>query len=622
MSKIIRINQFSGMKNGGSYFLMGFQPAFMGKKQILRQEWKTTHKALTASGPMRGGCLLIETGKSYVDNLALFTIDYADIYKCQAYNAADFAKDTDIIETPSNKPDIIKGLNGTILYTSAQYLGRRQTGTDNSSSDNKGTSMVDTSRNFDDDGVVVGSTLYNTTDKCKGVITSITTTTNTNDTLNCSGGFAGGTDDDFDDGDGYAVYADKFQDLGAEQVDWSRQIFTFENLHLIGNGNYLAAIDKDDANFNASYKQLREDWIFQAGATNSGKVAVACNKDYKGRIAFWDGWSDGWINEIDLDKEVDTIKAYSSGWIFNAGALVYYTDGNSKVLISKFPDLDEGMIMNIYPNGLLIVGDKAIFNYEGYGYGLAKSGLWVLDLKKRDWVYNPFPAGSMNSAGSGGLFFHPKRNKIFFGHQYSGTYKFAVLQQNYNGAAPDQSVFVFPVKLRKERQITKIEIDWAKNSLAQNIVNAQTVDITVSVGDTKKHFWGYGLTNGASDTEGTLEIDNSVDNYNKVEEGNEILILSSLTTGQERAFILSIAGAGTNSCVLTLDRDLSGKTENAKYFNIFPVKKAKGVNTYTKIETAIFYPEPFLSAEAIVEIWVKASNFPIQLEEIRLFITN
>ena len=176
-------------------------------------------------------------------------------------------------------PGIIKSLANGLLYTSARYLGRRLTGTDNNGGDNNANTMTDSTKDFDAEGVKVGATLRNLTDGCKGIITTVATTV-----LTCSGGFSGGTDNDFDDGDSYAVFADEFQDLGAAQANWSRQIFIFENLHLIGNGNYLATIDKDEANFNASYKQLRDDWIFRAGAINSGIIAIANNKDFKGKI--------------------------------------------------------------------------------------------------------------------------------------------------------------------------------------------------------------------------------------------------------------------------------------------------------------------------------------------------
>ena len=623
MSKIITINKFAGMKDGGSYFLQGFQPAFMGNKQVLRQEWKTTDSKTTLD--IIVGSALKKEASIFSGALGIYFIDVADnIDLAEAYYLDNYANEHNIVPTYSTLPDIIASLASGLLYTSARYLGRRLTGTDDSASNDKATSVVDTGTNFTTEGVQVGATIRNLTDGSRGVVTSISTTTGTNDTLNFSGGLSGGTGNDFDNGDSYAVYADQFQDLGAEQAAWSRQIFIFENIHLIGNGNYLATIDKDEANFSASYKQLREGWMFRAGAANNGMVAVANNKDYKGKISFWNGWSDGWNNEIDLDNEVDTIKPYSNGWIFNSGSDIYFTNGYTKTLISKFPDIDAGLTMNIKPNGLLVLGDKAMFNYQGFLYGTAKTGIWILDLVKRDWILAPFGDEVLysNTTVSGGIFFNPNDNKIFYGYYNKVIKRLGVLEQNYRGASPSQSTFLFPVKLGRERQITKIEIDWSKSSLCEGVWNAQSIDITVAVGDGKKVLWAYGQTNSASDTEDILEINNSVDGYNKVEIGDEVLILDGATAG-ERAFITKISGAGTNTCVLTLDRSLSAKTANSVHFNILPLKKAKGTNTYTAVEMATFFPEANLGAEAMIEICVKQASsniFPIQIEEIRIYV--
>ncbi len=81
------------------------------------------------------------------------------------------------------------------------------TGIDNSGVDNKTTSMVDTTKNFVDLGLEVGHYIKNV-DKNgavtpKGTITSITTTTNPNDTLNFAAALGGAAD--FDDGDHYVL---------------------------------------------------------------------------------------------------------------------------------------------------------------------------------------------------------------------------------------------------------------------------------------------------------------------------------------------------------------------------------------------------------------------------------
>lgn len=78
-------------------------------------------------------------------------------------------------------------------------------GYDNSGTDDKATSMTDSTKNFVTQGVAVGDTINNLTDGSTGTITSIDSDVGTNDRLNFSGGLSGGTDNDFDDGDEYEV---------------------------------------------------------------------------------------------------------------------------------------------------------------------------------------------------------------------------------------------------------------------------------------------------------------------------------------------------------------------------------------------------------------------------------
>lgn len=84
---------------------------------------------------------------------------------------------------------------------------------DNSGVNNKTTSMVDTTKNFltysteFTSGTLnpVGAYIYNIADRSWGVVTSVSTTTNPNDTLNFSGGLSGGTNNKFNNQDPYLL---------------------------------------------------------------------------------------------------------------------------------------------------------------------------------------------------------------------------------------------------------------------------------------------------------------------------------------------------------------------------------------------------------------------------------
>ena len=632
MAKILTFQRWLAMKDGGAYFLQGFSPAWMGSKQVLRQEWKATAQGNPGSLVM-GFTQDTETGLSYASDLVLYFIDNnGDLYKGQSSSlVGKFAKISDIQQADNNNPllfpDVFKSLQGDILYTTDRYVGRGLSGADDSSTSDT-TTMHDADGDFITKGVVAGATLYNSTDKSKGVITTVNAAS-----IVCAGGFSGGLADHFDSGNGYIVYADKYADLGAAQRTWSRQIFVFNNTHYIGNGNVLASLDATLVAFSASVTPpLTSGYIFIAGSPNANMAAVAANMNYKGAIHFWNGTSPYWSNVLFLDNQVDTIKPYGNGWIYNSGAGIYFTDGNSRTKLGQFPDTADGYALNIAPNGLLVIGDKAIFSYKGYGFGRIKSGFWVFDITRRDWTYVCNSYQSLYAPGVvyGGLFFDAKNNNIFGGYQdtdSSNTYRIDMINQNHAGTSPSESVVTLALDLGTQKQISKIEIDWTKNNLSETVTNAQSVQLTLSLADNKRHLWGYGQTNAVSTVANHLKIDNSVDDINKVRIGDEIIILTGANSG-ERAFVTTITGAKTSSCVVELDRSLTGNTASGDYFNILPYKKCEGKVTFANqnselydsaIEMATFVPKGFLSSQGMLEVWIKATSLSVNIESIRIF---
>jgi len=90
-------------------------------------------------------------------------------------------------QTVGGSASILGVVSETVVTISpwrAKQIGRATSGTT--------TTLVDTTVNFTDVGVVVGDILYNLTDSSTGTITGITTTTNTDDTLEIGGAMSGG----------------------------------------------------------------------------------------------------------------------------------------------------------------------------------------------------------------------------------------------------------------------------------------------------------------------------------------------------------------------------------------------------------------------------------------------
>jgi hypothetical protein len=119
------------------------------------------------------------------------------------------------------------------------------TGTDDSGVASKLDRTVDTSEDFiNTHGVVPGMLLVNTANGCVGTITAIATTTNPNDTLICTGGFSGSSENDFDNADTFTVVNDLVKDddylklqvqvdfperVEYLQLDWDRDTTTTAN---------------------------------------------------------------------------------------------------------------------------------------------------------------------------------------------------------------------------------------------------------------------------------------------------------------------------------------------------------------------------------------------------------
>ena len=97
-------------------------------------------------------------------------------------------------------------LNGTFTTNLTSWTDRSGGEISTGTHDGAGNSpdLIDTTEDFLTAGVEVGMSIENTTDGSSGVVTDIFTTTNPNDSLECT--LSGGTDNDWDAGDAYIIY--------------------------------------------------------------------------------------------------------------------------------------------------------------------------------------------------------------------------------------------------------------------------------------------------------------------------------------------------------------------------------------------------------------------------------
>lgn len=159
-------------------------------------------------------------------------------------------------------------------------------GSDNSGVNDKTTSMVDTRRNFTVNPCefanvpmnAVGAIIYNITDRSYGIVTSISTTTNTNDTLNFSGGLTGGTNNKFNSNDAYVL------------------------VHLDDNGDW----------FYISHKTVFKD---NSGVNNKTTYTVDTTKNFSGYEGglVWHGPAYGLITSISTTTNTNDTINFAKG---------------------------------------------------------------------------------------------------------------------------------------------------------------------------------------------------------------------------------------------------------------------------------------------------------------------
>ena len=108
--------------------------------------------------------------------------------------------------TPISWSDAIKEIAGKVKATRASTFTQTQIVTGKHKGPGDSNKLIDKDgRDLASLGVTVGLTVQNVTDGCSGIVSAISTTNKTNDTLEFSGGLSGGTDKDWDIDDGFSI---------------------------------------------------------------------------------------------------------------------------------------------------------------------------------------------------------------------------------------------------------------------------------------------------------------------------------------------------------------------------------------------------------------------------------
>ena len=686
------------MNDNGMYWLDGFVPKVLQQGQsILTQGWGS-YSILNQS----------ITGFSTLSQIVSMT-QYQHISDNQIAALSDAGSIFDFNSFLFNKLGKIHGVSisgnifycylggimstrkGNLLYSSANHLG---VGWLSQATGGSSTTLIDTLKNFSDLGISSASgrnKVYNLTKGVEMTVTSVSTTTNANDTLNFSAATAPSA------GDWYIVFCDDRFDLGTTlnanlhfntqpvPIYWNRQIFLWNDTYYILNGNYLSALSTDETAWtadlflvkwqgaysgsvtynindvvsssgtnyiciatttgntppNASYwkvttltqiqilqntiyisdrykKQFPSNHQGLMASSNQDKVLIATYCQGKGSLLLWDGYSSGWLSNIELDVPASAMIKYGTGWIVLIGANLYITDGYNLTYLDRLPDsiFSDGITPRRY--NMISTEDGFIISFAGRLTSRMASGNYVYNIKDMTWSY--FPVQDKNSA------LNQTTVSLFAVNYYSNTFSQSTPKLFWSSSTEignvlkgaKKSSLIIYLKLPRKIGINLVELNISPKNDNNPSPNQNNV-IRVNYGQGKYPFFNY-LQPGAGST--VTLIKNTLGASSKTRLGQELMV-STGPNGYSRTYITNIANPGLATEELTIYPALpNAPSDSSVYIRRFDLYSAGSltVNSDSFPENADFSFPSFYSDILFLEIVFENQDlFPLDLNYINIW---
>lgn len=658
MTPKITLDNFQLMGDGTTYWLENFDVEKIGGKNVLKTSFRsskildtsdtygsgfsnlTTLKAFSTFNELDGSKNIIGFGGQYI---FMFPVTVVSASKGEIQFISSTGSNTNQVYT-SDYPDIVTTKEGNLLYTSSNHLGIGVYGKCKTGSST--TKIIDSAgRNFTTLGVLnagAGSTtpaayVYNLTTKTRFQISSVSTTTSTNDTLNFTAGTANNANDE------YIVFIDngwtgsanfKFntslsrdsQFKGqAGSNEWKRQIELFGNDYWITNGNYIASLNVDMATWSATAKQLPYSTQATTISANNSQILVGGDYNGSGKLMLWDGYSDGWNSIMDVELAPQAIYPYDNGWMYTDGINIYFTNGYSRKLIAKIPDSNSNTnypVLNF--NGFIISEDKIIINGLSLGYNRSRYGMYIYDITNDGFTFSSFRNKSLKedivNSNNTGLLSYYANNRIYTIYSTSDS----IQQISKNSSTSYKSTITLFVKLPKKMRLNKVEmnIDGRMNSYAQSLTQSYSDNIYLSVGQGRRPMWTYSQV-GAASTVSSLV--NTLGGDYPAKTGQKVLIGSGVSGG-EVTWITSITNPGTATETWAISPSLStdiSSTTTVLVQDVYDTGKRiipfdSDVNFNETLEWGI---KDFFSDKLFIDIYIDTDNqfIPLQINSINIY---
>jgi len=639
--------------DGGTFYIDGFTIENENGIMSIDESYKITEVASTATtnfsnlGNVMAKIYVYSLTNSTLAATTAYTLMFdgtrfytADSGTSNIYEGEIGGQTATGIYKPSKKPDLFQLPSGNILFTSSRHLGLIVRGLAKTGS---GTAKI-----IDTDGrdlstlglstVAPNNKVVNLKTGVQYTITSITTTNETNDTLNFSTGTAVAENDEFmgfvytkldfnyvNGISGDEVTIPNFAGQQSQEY-WTRQINQYGNQYMISNGNYIALLANDEETFDATYKQLIVGFqliAFNPNSVDNVLVSAVSNKGL-GHLLLWDGSSDGWQQILNLDSAPNAVHNVGSGWSYLLDGVVYFTDGlNIQKLVSWAENSGKSAYNTTNFNGITSYNGVYYFCVEGSMSG-DRSTHGVL-------VFNP---------QIGLTFFKTKANGIAYKIPYcidvkteaslSAIYSTNCILEVAGQGFYNQVLFNTPstdtkdyhsyltlVDLGQETQINQIWLN-IKRGTKSVLGNRDLKNATISVnyGNNYNPIMGYGKANITSTT-AVANVNGDI--YPGVV-GQEIEFLTGNVAGQ-RTFIQSIENAGTITETWVISPALSTTGNDCEY-RAWGLKNAETKTiTLNDISKPVVFNTNFIGDKLWLEIIVRgtANSFPVSINNIMIF---
>lgn len=548
----ITIENFTGIKDDGFYWMEGFTPRKQGGKSFLHTGASTSATFVEGDTNLTNlGLTLGITASSHVASGRIYTIDNAGyLYRTDTggNNLAQLKDLSSIAGTPTDSysPDVAPfTISGTkyLIFTTATHLF----GTAN-------------------------DTAFDTIDQAFSTSTAATTI---------------------------------------------RQLHVWEDTLYCGNLTTLASLS-DTGTFTDAAKNLPNGYNFQCMAHNNNFLLVGMNRESKGQLGLWDGFSDGWNYLKILSDEVYALKEYKTGWIVLAGQSIYFTNGQSLSKLADLPDSEyTNQELKTLSNGIEIIGDKIFFTTTQNYFTRQKAGIWIYDIKGDYFLYTPCANNSSSYAYAGitggAIYKEPINEKIFVGYSVGVIANNNFVSTLFLNTSSDNSEFITPaISIGKRALLKSVIIEFLPEPENLTRYDSPSLTLTLKIANGLELLWDKVETDAASSAANQIEIDGSFPNNSNFAVGLEVMPLEGVNAGERRE-ISSIANDGQATEQWTVGTAFSNNCEDNLFLQVTPfttLDSAKTFSDYTENRAYFDCGNHLIYGTFFLKLHASHTNFP------------